>query len=455
MSFFKKLKKEGLSLKATYILLVVLAIIVSCVLIFATFRSFFAFSRLSRATDEYIDLQDSVYELMEASDYLTEKVRRFTVTGEIEYLNDYFREATENRRRERAVERLSEIPNAQSALKSLELAQKGSNDLMVREYYAMKLVIVAKGYSSSDYPEALQDVSLTPGDAALSPEEQLRLAENMVLDKEYYDQKDDIRSNMKKSIEELKVITQNVQNASNKALKTNITIVCVLIAVQTVGILIMVRLTFILGLKPLLNAVARIKEDRPLPVVGAHEFRYLARTYNKMYQVYKQSIEHLNYKASHDELTKVYNRTGYRLFLSGMELKTTVMLLIDANNFKMINDTHGHEIGDRILKKIAVVLSRYFRSDDCICRIGGDEFIVLMPHSESLQKEMIGAKISKINADLANMDDGLPHVSVSAGIAHGRDASDADDLFEKADRVLYEAKRSHREYQFYPEATET
>ncbi|MBQ4439386.1 GGDEF domain-containing protein, partial [bacterium] len=86
--------------------------VVSCVLIFATFRSFFAFLRLSRATDEYIDLQGSVYELMEASDYLTEKVRRFTVSGELEYLNDYFREATENRRREKAVERLSEMPNA-------------------------------------------------------------------------------------------------------------------------------------------------------------------------------------------------------------------------------------------------------------------------------------------------------------------------------------------------------
>ncbi|MBQ3639119.1 MAG: GGDEF domain-containing protein [Clostridia bacterium] len=452
LSFFKRLKEDGISLKKAYIRLVVFAVVVSCVLIFATFRSFFAFLRLSRATDEYIDLQGSVYELMEASDYLTEKVRRFTVSGELEYLNDYFREATENRRREKAVERLSEMPNAQSVIDPLKLAQQESDALMKREYYAMKLVIAAKGYS--EYPEIPQDVTLSAVDLALSAEEQLRTASNMLLDEDYYDRKDFIRSNMKKSIEELKIITQEVQAKSSSALRTDIIVVCVLIVVQTAGILVMVRLTFLLGLKPVLKAVNRIKEDRPLPVIGANEFRYLARTYNKMYEVYKQSIAHLNYKASHDELTRVYNRMGYNLLLSGMELKTTVMLLIDANKFKQVNDTHGHEIGDRILQKVAKTISRYFRSDDYICRIGGDEFIVLMAHAEKLEKEMIAAKIRRINTDLANVDDGLPTVSICAGIAHGKDASDAEDLFVKADQALYQSKHDHTDCTFYGENAE-
>lgn len=454
MSFFKKLKKDGISLKNTYIWLAVFVVAISCVLVFATFRSLFAYRYLSRATDEYIDLQSSVYELMEASDYLTEKVRRFTVSGEREYLNDYFREATENRRREKAVACLSEMPNAQAALEPLKRAQQGSDDLMAHEYYAMKLVIVAKGYSESDYPEILQNVTLTSADLALSSEDQLDLASNMLLDEYYYDQKDLIRSNMKESIEALKIITQDVQAKSSFALRIDIIVVCALIAVQTVGILGMVRLTFLLGLKPVLKAVNRIKEDRPLPVIGAHEFRYLARTYNKMYDVYKESIEHLNYKASHDELTRVYNRMGYNLLLSGMKSETTVMLLIDVDNFKNINDTHGHEIGDRILQKVTQTFARYFREDDYICRIGGDEFIVLMAHAEKLEKEMIAAKIRRINTDLANVDDGLPTVSISAGVAHGKDASDAEDLFVKADQALYQSKHDHTDCTFYGENAE-
>ena len=137
-----------------------------------------------------------------------------------------------------------------------------------------------------------------------------------------------------------------------------------------------------------------------------------------------------------------------------MELKTTVMLLIDANKFKQVNDTHGHEIGDRILQKVAKTISRYFRSDDYICRIGGDEFIVLMAHAEKLEKEMIAAKIRRINTDLANVDDGLPTVSICAGIAHGKDASDAEDLFVKADQALYQSKHDHTDCTFYGENAE-
>ena len=121
-----------------------------------------------------------------------------------------------------------------------------------------------------------------------------------------------------------------------------------------------------------MNAVNRIKENSLIPEVGANEFRYLARAYNKMYEVYKKSLASLNFKASHDELTGVYNRAGYDLLLSGLDLNSTYMILIDVDNFKSINDTYGHEIGDRVLIKLADVIKSHFRSEDNICRIVGD-----------------------------------------------------------------------------------
>ena len=224
----------------------------------------------------------------------------------------------------------------------------------------------------------------------------------------------------------------------------------VLIVIQTLGIMAMIWLTANLGINPVLQAVENIQDDNPLPVIGAIEFRYLARTYNKMYDVYKSSIAHLNYKASHDELTKVYNRAGYELILSSLDIKTTYFILFDADNFKEINDKLGHDMGDRALIKIAASIRSNFRSDDYICRIGGDEFIVFMVHTDENQKHLVSAKVEQINRELADTSDGVPFISLSAGIIHGSDVSDPRDIIRLADQALYETKRNGKQgYSFF------
>jgi diguanylate cyclase (GGDEF)-like protein len=150
------------------------------------------------------------------------------------------------------------------------------------------------------------------------------------------------------------------------------------------------------------------------------EFRYLASAYNKMYEKNKSSIERLNFQASHDELTGAYNRTGYDFLLSNIDLKTTYMMLLDVDNFKSINDTYGHETGDMILVKLVNVLKSIFRDDDCICRIGGDEFVIFMVHSGSMNRKLIESKIGQINLELQKTNDGLPPVSISVGIVAAR-----------------------------------
>ena len=127
-----------------------------------------------------------------------------------------------------------------------------------------------------------------------------------------------------------------------------------------------------------------------------------------MYEVYKRSLANLNFKASHDELTGAYNRSGYELLLSSIDLGSTTMMLFDVDNFKTINDTYGHEVGDKVLTRLVQVLKKNFRFDDYICRIGGDEFVVFI------------------------------------------EAADAADLFEKTDAAMYQAKQNgKRTYKFY------
>lgn len=149
-------------------------------------------------------------------------------------------------------------------------------------------------------------------------------------------------------------------------------------------------------------------------------------------------------KAETDELTGLLNRAGYDRLLTELDLRGTTLLLVDTDKFKGINDTFGHETGDQVLKKISKSLLGNFRHNDYVCRIGGDEFAVLMLDvgAGTLTDEKISEKIRFINRDLAGtIDDSLPAVSVSVGVARGADADNWTELFKKADAALYRVKQ--------------
>ena len=432
--------KDGISLRTIHKWLIVAALIVSGLMFYSTYHLSTSFVDLTAASEQQIRLRKAARELMDASDYLTEKVQRFTVEGDVQFLNDYFTEAFEAHHREEAIDQMAEGLGDSEALTRLQAAMDKSLELMNLEYYAMKLVIEAQGLK--DYPDILNDIQLTSQDEALSPEAKMRHATELVLNDEYYEYKEAIRTNMRASLEELERMAYDADASALHSLSDEMSMVRVIIMLQTLGILFMVWLTSRLGIHPVLNAVDRIKEDSPIPEVGANEFRYLARAYNKMYEVYKTSLEHLNFKASHDELTGAYNRAGYDLLLTGIDLSSTYMMLFDVDNFKSINDTYGHEIGDKVLVRLVRILKSNFRSDDYICRIGGDEFVVFMVHTTTMQKSLISEKIEDINRQLAKEEDGLPPITVSVGIAHGSEAADVEKLFEKTDMAMYEAKLS-------------
>ena len=165
---------------------------------------------------------------------------------------------------------------------------------------------------------------------------------------------------------------------------------------------------------------------------------------------YRRTLDNLNYKASHDELTGLLNRAGYDVILSSLDPESICLVLVDADDFKNINDCYGHETGDRILVKIADALKRNFRKTDSICRMGGDEFVIIMPRGGSDLHLLIPAAVDEVNRELADVSDGLPPISISVGIADGGQASDRVTLFEYADRAMYECKREGKNgYRFY------
>ena len=444
----KKIEDKGLSLRTIHIWLIVTMVVTSAIVISMTFRLTQTFLRLSEAEELHTELENAAHELMDASDYLTESVQRFTINGDMRFLEQYFTEAFESNRREEALERMNVDENTSAALQQLKEAMNHSVNLMDQEYYAMRLVVEAKGYT--DYPEILDGVELSREDADLPEEQKIRRATELVLNDDYYEQKDKIRKDMHESINEVDRLMQSVKERELSTLRREIMLVCIVIVLQVISILAMVRLTSILGINPVLKAVDRIKEDSPIPETGANEFRYLAKAYNKMYSKYRTSLENLNYKASHDELTGAYNRAGYDLLISGLDLESTYMMLLDVDNFKYINDTYGHETGDKVLIKLVQVLNTIFRDDDCICRIGGDEFVVFMVHSSGMPQRLIESKIIQINEELEKTDDGLPPISISVGVVNGKNVDDVESLFEKTDAAMYESKKKGKHtYTFY------
>lgn len=196
-----------------------------------------------------------------------------------------------------------------------------------------------------------------------------------------------------------------------------------------------------LGIKPLLRANECVKEERKIPESGTTEFRSLASAYNRMFELYENGTERLQFKAYHDELTGVYNRAGYESIVTGIDLKSTYMLLFDIDALNEINNEHGRETGDEVLKKLVKVLKKNFRPDDSICRVGGDEFVVFMLSFPQKRDDLVAAKLERINSELSDTSDGLPSVSISVGIVHGSEAKELDDLFKKTDLAMYQSKQ--------------
>lgn len=439
----KKIKERGVSLRAAHLIMVVIALVVTAALIIETYLSSQAFKELSGATEEYIELEKAAKELMEASDYLTQEVQSFTVTGEQAHMKSYFEEADNNRRRESSIDTMMEKMSDSDAARQMQNAMNESLKLMDTEYYAMALVCSVREFTG--LPEAVARTKLTFDDSLLSADAKMEKARRMVHDEKYHRSKEIIRQNIDGCIKELEKITKSVQDDSTAKMSGELFKIRILVLVLAVGTIIFLFTTTVLGINPLLKGVEKIKSDSEIPVVGAYEFRYLARTYNDMYSAFKQNIANLNYHVSHDKLTGLYNRMGYDILSSNLDFTTTTVIMIDIDRFKDINDTYGHDVGDKVLQKLAKVLRSTFRSDDYICRVGGDEFVVFMMYTAEDYKTVLIDKIKRINEALAaTKSDNLPETSISAGVVYGKDEVDSSLIMKHVDEALYSMKQQGR-----------
>ena len=444
---YKSKKKElrsgltgkGVSIRNMQVCIAVLTLVLSVLLLIATYRATAGYQLMQEETKNFIKLHESSSELREASDYLTEQVRCYAETGDLQYLNNYFTEAKETKRREKSLDTLKGISGESEAYRSLSSAMDESVKLMDREFYSMKLTSIAYGHDLADLPEEIQNVELSEEDQALSDEEKDALARKMVFDEVYHDEKEAIYSNMQDCISELEKTVQDQEVRTTDEFTHLFKEQRLLIITAIIITLSAMLFTLMLLVSPLLRAVVFIHADEPIPVEGSREFRFLADTYNTMYKSNKEQKQQLEYEATHDHLTGLYNRSGFDFFMNNIDLNDSALIIIDVDKFKGVNDNLGHESGDRILVKVSNAIKDSFRSQDYICRLGGDEFAIILQHVDSVSISTVAEKIDVINKKLADTSDGLPAVHVSAGISLGLNM-DADEVFRRADSSMYKVK---------------
>jgi diguanylate cyclase (GGDEF)-like protein len=154
-----------------------------------------------------------------------------------------------------------------------------------------------------------------------------------------------------------------------------------------------------------------------------------------------------------DPLTHLWNRRGASVLLKGAFASADqrgapiTLALLDLDNFKRINDTHGHQAGDEVLRRVASRLLSTVRGDDAICRLGGDEFLVLMADTDAAIASRVAERIRRAVTDtpIPTRDGAMP-VSVSVGctVRQPRDTTAVEALLERADKALMESKAAGR-----------
>jgi diguanylate cyclase (GGDEF)-like protein len=168
-----------------------------------------------------------------------------------------------------------------------------------------------------------------------------------------------------------------------------------------------------------------------------------------------QTLAHRNDRLLHqlageartDPLTGLLNRRGFderaevEVAHARRDEAPLALATFDLDHFKQVNDRHGHEVGDRVLAQVGAVLVESAREIDVVARIGGEEFVVLLPGAT-----VAGAVefTERIRRAIADKDDGLPSIQVSAGVAASSGPTEIGSLLQRADGALYAAKRAGR-----------
>ena len=233
------------------------------------------------------------------------------------------------------------------------------------------------------------------------------------------------------------------------------------------AIMVWLRRIVIRPLARLKNLMHAVSEEKDYSVrsddSGKDEIGYLAAGFNQMLEKIDAHDNRLRRIAHYDNVTGLPNRHYFNqrledaISVATEQSEHVGVLFIDLDNFKMVNDTLGHNIGDQLLKSVSDRISDTLRGNDCVCRIGGDEFAVILqeiPNHETAA--VVAGKVLNEMVQPMLLNDSEIYIGASIGISlYPDDASDINSLLRCADVAMYYAKgKGKNNYQLFQQDME-
>lgn len=439
-------------LKKVSFLFLALILALSGVLIRTALRVPLQFQLFAKNSMQSQKVAQAAVNLQEASDYMTDESRLFAISGDWIHLENYFLEVDEFRRREKALEEINNVGAPEASAAFIEKAIKESKELEAIECKAMKLVVAAKGYDKNPLykvPAEVESVELSDKEKAMDYNTKMATAWLALFSDQYFSKKMAISDYRSKAVEEIFKQTGMLNRKNAENLKATFRKTLAEIALILVISLIFFIIIIFFVVNSLYTFIASIKENKKLKPARTKELELLRQTYNDMFDIAMEKELLLRQKAEHDELTGLINRSAFKVILKALKesSESVAFIMLDVDEFKAINDKHGHSVGDKVLKTVAQILESNFRSTDYAARLGGDEFaVVLSKCDEDLEKtkQMISAKMETVFNKLKEKSENeIPLTTLSCGIAISKNGWN-ENLIEKADAALYEIKRSGR-----------
>ena len=433
-------KKRGVRLSRVNVLLIFLGLVIALFMVFSMYETNRSFNQIVNMTESYLSSQQTAGMLSNIANGMSEQCAAFLRTGEPDCVHVYAGQLSAINAQIKANETMQSSDESRDEFlaKAIE-AFRAMNETEIR---AMRLMADTLPMGMAAYPLLIQQTKLSPEDEALTAEEKKTLAEKLIDSAEYRLNKEALTAAVDDSH---RVASEQGKNRAaqtsaevRKVMRRQKLLIFLFILIAVIALL----MNRFLIISPIQRSVDKLDKREPLPVLGSYEVRHLANVYNEVLKDNAEKTEALSYAATHDALTGLYNRAAFDKVYSTCANDRIGIIIIDVDHFKQFNDEFGHGVGDHVLKIVAAKLMEHFRSEDHVSRIGGDEFCIIMPGTKQEQAETIVEKIYEINRELQDNPDGLPPITLSAGLAFWDRPDPGESLLRDADNMLLSLKKT-------------
>lgn len=435
----------GIRMNWFNVLMITIGLVLAAEMIYSTYQTQNAFQSVFSVTDNYLASQQTTGMMDTMSASMLKEVHGYLEDGDPSHVHAFDGQRSALNAQLQATESLRAANRDSEANQHMENAYDAFMEMQNAEVRAMRLLADTLPVPMAAYPAFLQETELSAEDQALSPEEKRKTAQELISSDAFQQAKALMDS-------EIDLNHRLISDESQAEASQNQRILGKVVSRQKLFIFLFILLAVtalfvnrILMIRPIQQSIHILDSREKIPVHGSYEVRHMAEAYNAVLKDNEQKQEALTYTASHDALTGVLNRAAFEsAYKSCREDAHGGLMIVDIDHFKTFNDTYGHDLGDRVLIHVARTIQKHFREEDLLCRIGGDEFVVLLLHTGLSHAKTLREKITRINEELSHETDDMPAISLSAGLAFREQLKEGQDLFKCADIALLSVKEHGR-----------